>query len=329
MRKYEKCLVPGYLVLFSVFPLFVQDRYILHILILCFVWGAVAEAWNLIMGYAGIFSLGQIGFFVIGGYASAMLSKLLGWSPWLGMLAGGVLAIVAGLIIGLPCLRLKGVYIALLTLACVDSIPYLIIVAEAIGSGGSTGLADIPSLTLGSFQYEANKIPYYYTALALSGVCLYIIYRVIHSNIGLGFMGLRDSEDFARSLGLNEYKYKLLVFAISAFLTGIMGGFYGHYVSSIGPKLLGLDLFLTVIMMVEFGGTGRFPGALLGAFIITLLNEFLRGFGLYRLVILGGIVLSSIILMPEGVIGYLDYVDRIRALVGINNKAGTNNVDAG
>ncbi|MBW2056158.1 MAG: branched-chain amino acid ABC transporter permease [Deltaproteobacteria bacterium] len=316
MTDRKKYIAPLFLLFFLLFPLFVRDRYIIHIVILCFIWGAVAESWNLIMGYAGIFSLGQIGFFVIGGYTSAMLSKALGLSPWLGMPSGGLLAVAAGLIIGLPCLRLKGVYIALLTLAFADSIPYLIILTEGIGSGGSSGLPGIPSLSLGGFDYGFEKIPYYYTALVLSGICLLVIYKVIRSNIGLGFMGLRDSEDFAKSLGINEYKYKLLVFGISAFLTGIMGAFYGHYVSSLGPKLLGLDLFLTVIMMVEFGGTGRFPGALLGAFIITLLNEFLRAFGLYRLVILGVVVVSSIIFMPEGVIGYVDYIGRIRVLAG-------------
>jgi branched-chain amino acid transport system permease protein len=315
MNSYKTYLAAGSVLFFVIFPLFVQDPYIMHILIMCLIWAAVAEAWNLIMGYAGIFSLSQIGFFVVGAYTSGMVSKLLGYSPWLGMLLGGLMAVIAGLIIGLPCLRLQGIYIALLTLAFVDSIPYVIILAEPIGSGGATGFAGIPPLSLGSFRFGVSKIPYYYTALVLSGICLYVIYRVIHSNIGLGFMGLRDSPDHAKNLGLNEYKYKLLVFGISAFLTGIMGAFYGHYTTSISKHLLGLDLFLTVIMMVEFGGAGRFPGALLGAFIITLLSEFLRAFGLWRLVILGAIVVSSIIFMPQGVIGYVDYVGRIRALV--------------
>ena len=310
MDFYKKYIALASVLFFLIVPLFVRDPYFIHILIMCFMWAVVAEAWNLIMGYSGIFSLSQIGFFVIGGYTSAMLAKLAGWSPWLSLLFGALMAVVSGLIIGLPCLRLKGIYIALLTLAFVDSIPYLIILAEPLGTEGSSGLPEIPGLSLGGFAFGVQKIPYYYTALILSGISLFIIYKVIHSNIGLGFMGLRDSDEFAKSLGLNEYKYKLIVFGISAFLTGLMGGFYAHYMSVMTPKLLGLDLFLTVIMMVEFGGIGMFPGALLGAFIITLLSEFLREFGLYRLVILGAIVVVSIIFMPKGVVGYFDYLDR-------------------
>lgn len=314
------CLI--FILILLGFPVFVQDEYFLHLLILCFIWAAVAEAWNLIMGYSGIFSLGQIAFFVFGGYSSAMLAKELGWSPWLGILFGGISASVFGLIMAGPCLRLKGVYIALLTLAAADSIPYLILWAERFGSGGSGGLSSIPTLSFFQYEYGTQKIPYYYTGFVISGVCLYIIYRVIHSKIGLGFIGYRDSPEFAKSLGLNDYKYKLIVFGISAFITGIMGAFYAHYVTVLSPKLLGLDLFLTVIMMVEFGGTGRFPGALLGAFIITLLSEFLRGFGLYRLVILGATVVVSIIYMPKGVIGYMDFLDKL--VLGKKNESPEN-----
>ncbi|MCF8069785.1 MAG: branched-chain amino acid ABC transporter permease [Desulfobacterales bacterium] len=311
LKEYKIFISLIFILILLVFPVFVQDEYFLHLLILCFIWAAVAEAWNLIMGYSGIFSLGQIAFFVFGGYSSAMLAKELGWSPWLGILSGGISASVFGLIMAGPCLRLKGVYIALLTLAAADSVPYLILWAERFGSGGSGGLSSIPTLSFFHYEYGVQKIPYYYTGLVISGICLYIIYRVIHSKIGLGFIGFRDSPEFAKSLGLNDYKYKLIVFGISAFITGIMGAFYAHYVTVLSPKLLGLDLFLTVIMMVEFGGTGRFPGALLGAFIITLLSEFLRGFGLYRLVILGATVVASIIYMPKGVIGYIDFLDKL------------------
>jgi len=319
MSYYKKYIAIIFLILFLMFPLFVKDAYFLHVLILCFIWAAVAEAWNLIMGYAGIFSLGQIAFFVVGGYTSGMLCKMLGWSPWYGLLLGGVGAFTVGIIVAVPCLRLKGIYIALLTLAFADSLPYLIIWGERIGTGGSGGLYNIPFLSLGNFEFGIQKIPYYYAALMLSGISLFIINRVIHSSIGLGFMGLRDSENFAKSLGLNEYKYKLLVFGISAFITGVMGAFYGHYITVLSTRLLGLELFLTVIMMVEFGGTGRFPGALLGAFIITLLNEFLRDFGQYRLVIMGAIVVFSIIFMPKGVIGYVDYFDRVLTIAGVKS----------
>jgi branched-chain amino acid transport system permease protein len=306
----------GLFIILMVLPVFVHtDSYILGLLITCMIWGTMASVWNFTMGYAGIFTFGQFGFFAIGAYISAMLAKHLGVSPWISMFAGGCGAGIMGLLIGIPCMRLKGAYIALITWALHLVLGPMIKVAEPLGTGGSTGLMAIPSLKIGAVVLgRTSLLPWYYIGLILSFMILLVVYKIIFSSVGLGFVGLRDSEDFAKTLGINEYKYKLLVFGISAFLTGIVGAFYVHYAGIISPRILGLDIFLLVMLMLILGGIGVFPGAFIGGFIVLILNEVLRPLGAYRFLIFGAIVIVSIKAMPEGLLG------KINLLKGIPGK---------
>jgi branched-chain amino acid transport system permease protein len=262
MRQELIVFLAMYLILLFLPVFLYKDAYIIGILITCMVWGAMASVWNFTMGYAGIFTFGQFGFFVVAAYTSGMVTKSLGISPWLGILTGGLMAALVGVLIGLPCMKLKGAYIALITFALHLVVAPMIKVADPLGTGGSTGLMSIPKLSIGAYTFSrTDLIPWYYTALVISFLVLFVVYKIIFSSIGLGFIGLRDSEDFAKTLGINEYKYKLLVFGLSAFLTGIMGGFYAHYAGIISPRLLGLDIFLLVMLMLIIGGMGIFPGA--------------------------------------------------------------------
>ena len=307
MRQELIVFLAIYLVLLFLPVFLYKDAYVIGILITCMIWGAMASVWNFTMGYAGIFTFGQFGFFVVAAYTSGMVTKYLGISPWLGILSGGLMAALVGVLIGLPCMKLKGAYIALITFALHLVVAPMIKVADPLGTGGSTGLMSIPKLSLGAYTFSrTDLIPWYYTALVISFLVLLVVYKTIFSSVGLGFIGLRDSEDFAKTLGINEYKYKLMVFGLSAFLTGIMGGFYAHYAGIISPRLLGLDIFLLVMLMLIIGGMGIFPGAFLGGFIILFLNEFLRPLAAYRFLIFGAIVIVAIKLMPEGILGHLN-----------------------
>ena len=303
----------GALFLLSILPIFLRSYpHIMNILILCFIWGMVAAAWNLIMGYARVFSLGQMAFFTFGAYTSAILTMNLGISPWVGIPIGGTIAAAVGFLIGLPCLRLRGIYVAVVTLALHLVLPTLLMHAGPIPTGGSYGLGGIPSLQLGGYTFSYQElIPWYYVALAIFLVVLFVIYKIINSSVGLAFIAIRDAEPFAKSLGVDEYKYMLMVFGISAFFTGISGAFYAHYIRAISPKILGLDLFLLALVMVLFGGLGRFPGAVIGAFAITFINNFLLGTGAFRLVILGAIVIVTMIYMPQGLMGIPESFNRL------------------
>ena len=306
----NKKLFPIGVLVLLVLPLFFHNKsYIMHILILCLIWSVVACAWDLIMGYASIFSFAQIAFFVIAGYTTAMLSKYLGLAPWLGILPGAALATVAGIGIGLPCLRLKGIYIAVATLALHLILPTLLTKGRVYGTGGSHGLGGIPPFQVGGHTF--GHLSWYYFLLVVFLVLLFVIYKIINSRLGLAFVALRDAEHFAKSLGVNEYKYKLIVFAISASITGIMGGLYTHYTGAISPATLRTDLFLVVIAMILFGGLGRFPGAVIGAFAITFMNELLRPAGTFRLLILGAIIVVTMIYIPNGLMGILKSLGRL------------------
>jgi branched-chain amino acid transport system permease protein len=303
-RKELITLVTVFIIL-TVLPLFIyKNSYFIGLLITCLIWGTMAAVWNFTMGYAGIFTFGQFAFFAIGAYISGMLAKHLGVPTGISMLAGGCGACLVGLLIGIPCMRLKGSYIALITWALHLVMGPMIKVAGPLGTGGSTGLMEIPSLGIGGFILSRTSlIPWYYAGLVLSFLILIVVYRFIFSSVGLGFVGLRDSEEFAKTLGINEYKYKLLVFGISAFLTGIVGSFYVHYAGIISPRILGLDIFLLVMLMLIIGGIGVFPGAFIGSFIVLILNDLLRPLEAYRFLIFGAIVIVAIKAMPEGLLG--------------------------
>ena len=300
------CLVPVFLG---------GSPHIMHIMIMCLIWAIVATAWDLVIGYGGIFSVGQVAFFAIGAYTSALMTKVgvntlgLGISPWLGILMAGIIAGVVGFIISLPCLRLKGAYIALVTFALHMTIPPLVRAGQPIGTGGVGSLVGIPPLQLGSYIFTPmDRLPSYWVALAIFCALMFAVYKIINSRFGLAYVALRDDEPFARSLGINMYRSQVMLFAISAFITGIMGGFYAHYLGLISHGILGLDIFVLVLVMVIVGGMGKFPGAAIAAFIFTFANELLRPLEGFRAIILGGIIIAVVILSPQGLMGIPDLV---------------------
>lgn len=304
----------GSLVLFSLLPLVLGDnRTIMHLLVLGFIWGVVAAAWDLIMGYARVLSFGQIAFFAIGGFTSAILTERLGISPWLGILAGGGLTAAIGLLIALPCLRLRGIYVAIVTFAVHLVLPTLLTAGAAIGTGGSRGLTGLAPLYVGAYTFSRlEMVPWYYVAFGIFVLFLFAIYKIINSTTGLAFMALRDSEPLAKNLGINQYRHLLMVFGISAFITGIMGAFYAHYISAMTPAIFRLEVFLLALAMVMLGGAAAFPGAVIGAFTIIFINYNLLPLGGWRLIILGTILVTVMMVLPEGLVGIPRAFNRLK-----------------
>ncbi len=292
----------------AVAPLFVGDtRFIMHILIMCLIWAVVASCWDVIMGFAGIFSFGQVAFFVIGAYASAIFSVNFGVPTALAILLAGLFTAAMGVIVGLPCLKLAGPYVALVTFGVHMTLLPLLRgnIGKAIGSGGSVGILTIPPITLFGYPFSsANLVPTFYLTLLLTIICSLIIMVVIKSYWGTAFLALKDSQEFAVSLGVNAFKYKLMVFALTSFLTGIVGAFYGHYIGMISTRMLELDLFCTLMIMLVVGGIGHFPGAILGALITVTANELLAPLGAYRAVTMGALVVILVLALPNGVMGF-------------------------
>lgn len=295
--NWKSILYIGVIAFILLYPWLGASSYNKHLFILFFIWAVVAANWNLMMGYAGIYSLGNIGFMAIGGYTAGILAKTFGVPPLLTVpIAGLVTALVVTVALGLPALRLSGIYIALLTLIFADTLPSVLTQTREI-TGGAMGLHEIPP-----FYPGMDKTGAYYICFVFFLIVLWIIYRVIHSSTGMAFVALRDSENFAYCLGVNKFKERLKVFALSSLLTGTAGGVYVHALGDISPTTLGIEPFLLTIAMIELGGVGTFLGPILGAFVIVFGNEFLRLAGTLRLTLLGALICTIILFYPGGVI---------------------------
>jgi branched-chain amino acid transport system permease protein len=305
----------GLILILALLPLGLgHSNYTMRLLILSMIWGGVALAWDLLLGYAGIFNLGQVGFFALGAYASAMISQNAGLNPWLGLPVGAVVGALVAVLLGLPSLRLAGIYIALLTLAFYEVLSPLLSVGQAIGTGGKRGISPITPYHIGGYTFSgADQIPWYYVALGLFVVCMVVCYFSINSRFGSSFIALHDSEDFAQSLGISRYRVSLLISGISGLLTA----FYADYTGVVSPRLLGLEIFIYLVTMVLLGGVGKFPGPALGAFIVIFLSDWLRKFENWRMLIFGALVVIIVMLAPRGIMGAVDSVQTlIRRLIG-------------
>jgi branched-chain amino acid transport system permease protein len=170
--------------------------------------------------------------------------------------------------------------------------------------GGTTGLLGIPPMNVFGYAIgPLDKLGWFLFALVVVSISVYAIYFwLLRSKFGHAFMALRDSEEFAQSLGVDERRYRLYAFVISAFFAGIAGAMYAHYTTVLTPKILGTEFFLMAMVMLAIGGMGRFPGAILGAFAVVIGNELLRVFDDYRLFILGVAIVVAVIFLPNGVI---------------------------
>jgi branched-chain amino acid transport system permease protein len=288
-------------------PAVTQDPYLLHILILSFLFGSLATSWNLLVGYTGIFTFGHQAFFGIGAYTSALLAVNAGVSPWIGMWIGGIGAAFTGALIALPALRIKSVpHVAIVTLAFAEIVR--ITASNLTGlTRGELGLA-VPGMStlnlpfFGSIGFTAaTKLSYYYLALIALILIVLFIRWLVHSPTGLALKAMRDSQDAAESLGVNLTLYKLLAFALSSFLGGVIGALYAHYVLILTPiSAIGIELMIQIVAMTLVGGVGTLYGPALGAFLLTLGLESLRALGDYRLMIYGLLLVLLIIFLPKG-----------------------------
>jgi branched-chain amino acid transport system permease protein len=296
------------LIALTVFPLFTSNAYILRLVILAFIWIVITTNWNLVLGVSGIFSLAQLALFAIGGYVSAMLALYFDISPWLTMFMGAFASVIASVVIGFPTLRLRGVYVVLLTLAFHEILRVLIETDESGITGGAFGLMNVPTYGMEFLGQRGNMMFYYYFAMLLCFLIVYAIYRITYSPIGLAFQALRDSERYATSRGISPFRYKMLVFIVSAFFTGLIGAFYAHYYKTISPTAFSFGLLMNLIAMIVLGGWGTFMGPILGTVLMITLSEWLHSVEQFRLIILGLVMTVCIVLFPKGLVSLIEKV---------------------
>lgn len=293
--------------LLAVYPLVLTTQFWRNTGILALVFAIAAMGWNILGGYTGQISFGNAVFFGVGAYATADLVKA-GWSPWPTMLVGAAAAAVLGLAIGFPCFRLRSHYFAIATIA-VGEIADTVVTANS-SVGGSSGI-NIPVRpnSLANLQFPpTDTAAYYYVALGLAvlaGIAMWLFSR---GRSGAYAQAIRDDEEAAQAVGIPARRYKLLAVAVSGAITAVAGSFYAMYVLFVDPSLvLDLSVSISIVLMVIFGGSGTFWGPLLGAWALTILQQFtLQQFGSsvsgLDLFIFGVLIVVVVIVEPGGLV---------------------------
>ncbi|MBW2017459.1 MAG: branched-chain amino acid ABC transporter permease [Deltaproteobacteria bacterium] len=302
-RKSVSLVVFG--ILFLIFPWLVRSDYYQHLVIIALIWVVVGSSWNLLAGYTGQVSFGHAIFFGTGAYTAGIFVTKLGLSAWWGMLFGGIVAMILGLFVGWVCFRLRGPYFALATLAGGEIIRLVATNWESL-TDGMVGILII--------QTFRSKIPYYYMALALAGLCVYVIHLVMQSKWGYYFISIREDQDAAESLGINTSLYKNISLLISAFFTGTAGAFYMNYMAFIDPHVVFSLHYISImaILVGIVGGVATILGPAVGAFIMVGVQETFRSafFGLApkwisqaHALVFGLLVIFVIMFLANGVVG--------------------------
>lgn len=293
--------------------------YVFYLVSLGLIYAIVALGLNLLFGYAGQFSLGHAGFFAIGAYAAAVLTSRMGVPFVIALPAAGFLTAAIGFLLGLPALRLSGLYLAVATLGFGLAVPQLIL-WQGAWTGGAMGLHSLPLAAIPlapnySIVFRTDQ-DYYYLALGVLALLTLFARNVVRSDTGRAFISIRDSEVAARAMGVNLVRYKTTAFALSAFYAGIAGGLYAHLLRGISPEDFTIFLSIDFVTMIVLGGLGSVSGALYGAFLLTLLQNsltrlpVLRDFQNLYVVVLGVILILTITFFPRGVAGGLQSLRR-------------------
>lgn len=284
----------------------VLSSYAVTVLILVFFYAFLAQAWNITGGYAGQLSAGHAAFVGVGGYTSALLSMHLGVTPWLGLLAGGLLAAGLGAVIGGLGFRfgLRGFYFVLLTVAFAEVCRILASNVEAVG--GALGLYITFTGDPRHFQFQDQRA-YYYLALALMVGASGLVAGLERRRFGIYLTAIRDDEAAAEAAGVDTFRYKLGAMVLSSFLTGLGGTFYAYYLFSLQPgAVFGIPLSVEILIRAVVGGAGTVAGPVLGSFILTPLAELSRswfaegGWHGAHLIAYGVLLVAVVLFLPQG-----------------------------
>lgn len=303
--KLERNTIFAFLAVFAVLPLLVSDQYLLHIGILVLFYAVLATSLNLIVGYVGEFSLGHTAFLGIGAYTAAILSIKAGLPIWATVPLAGLISAVFGAFIGAITLRLQGPFFVIVTLAFAEVLR-LIANNWIWLTNGPMGMAGVrqPELLADASNLFGKQF-YFYIALAISAFALYVAYRFVYSNAGRAAVAVRENRFVAQSVGIRPFTYAMGAFVLGAMLAGLAGGFYAHYISFVGTDVFAFSFMATMIIIVLVGGKGTLVGPLVGAIIITLLEEYLREVKELRMSIFGLIVMAIVLFLPRGLMGFL------------------------
>jgi ABC-type branched-subunit amino acid transport system ATPase component/ABC-type branched-subunit amino acid transport system permease subunit len=292
-----------------VLPVFVQGTYYRFLGIVVFIYGV---GLNILAGYAGQLSLGHAALMAMGAYTTALLTKALapasffaatGLHIWLGVIAGTIAAAAFGALLAFPALRVRGPYLAMVTIAF-GWVIFKVLQEWVPVTGGDLGLASIPKAQIGSYVFDTHS--FYYVVLALFVVALLIQHRLVTSELGLRIRAVKHSELAVSSVGINVHRLKVLVFVVSAAFAGFGGTLFAHQQNYISPDNFQFFSSVFFLLAVLFGGAGTLLGPVIGAAVLTLLPEMLHDFDKFRLIVYGVFILVTLYFLPNGVMGLFE-----------------------
>ena len=292
-------------------PLVVEDPYYLELLFLCHYYVILACSWDLLSGFTGNINFGHAFFIAGAGYTGALLNLNLGWQYWLTLPVGGIIAALFGLLVGVVTLRLKGPYFASVTF-CFGTLLYKLFMVSSKSLGGEEGLSGIAPLS------DSPLGNYYFSGIFMVAVIVGL-YFLSKSPFGLILRSIGENETASEGSGINTTYFKVVAFMISAAIAGVAGAMYAHVQMHVGPEMAHDSLSALILMMAVVGGMGSIIGPIMGAYLLTLVNESLRFMGELRLLIYSGAVVAVILFAPKGLLEILS--QGFRRLTGERQKA--------
>ena len=289
------CLLP---VIFS------SSNYIFSVINFILIYAIAATGLDILFGYTGLISLGHAGFYAIGAYVSALLSRDLGMPVVLTLIIAAIIATLIAVLLAWPSSKLKGHFLALVTIAFGEIIYLLIIHSPGDVTAGFTGLYGIPELTLFGYAFESNA-SYFYVLMFVVVLFMFVKSRIIDSKVGRAFIALRDNQEAANGMGINVRKYRVTAFAISAFMTSVAGSLYAHMIGFISPETFTMsNISIPLVTIVLFGGLASQWGPVIGAIVVTLIGELLQMTGTYQMILYGLFIVVVLLFMPQGIMKF-------------------------
>jgi branched-chain amino acid transport system permease protein len=292
----------GALVVLLILPLFL-GKYSIFLLSLLAIYALVSLGLNLLMGYTGQIAAGHAGFLAIGAYVTAIFTANFEWLPCpITLLFAGTISGLIGFLLGIPILRLKGFYIAMATLAFGVVVSEIILQWSSV-TGGDDGFS-VPTASIGSFVFDSD-FKLFYLIIPVTVIMTLLARNMVNGYIGRAFIALRESEIAAQTIGIDLAKYKTIAFAISAFYTGVAGGLFAFLITFLSPDAFTIELSIDFIAMIVIGGMGSILGSVIGAVILTGIQQAFAGLQDLQVLIFGLSLIIFMIFMPKGIVGML------------------------
>lgn len=297
----------------AVIPLVLTDQYYLSVMVTTLILLVLNISWNFVLGVAGVWNFGQLALYALGGYGAGILMLRTSVSPWLSLLAGGIVAAIVAVLLAFPTLRLYGIYTSLLTFAFAEVIQYVITNDSSGFTGGSFGLPGVPGL-FDRLSLSGQLRAYYWSALVIAVAATLALAAVKHSRLGIGLRSIRDAPAYAAARGVDPLRLRIIAFAVSGFVAGIAGALYVCAEGSIAPTVMGLTPMSVYVTMLVIGGLGTSTGPIIGTIVVEIVATALVSYPGAEYTVLGLFLLAVVVFVPGGLTGLIArYYHRIAA----------------